>query len=325
MLPMRRLTSLAATLAAMVPLLSDPLVAAEDSPSNQPQYGKWGFDLAGADLSTKPGDNFFRYANGTWIDKTQIPPDKPAYSLRLAMTDLTEQRLHQLMESLAPSEAPKAGSAASLEQKVGAFYQSFMDEARIEQLGAQAIQGELDEIRKAKTRDELTALMGRTNTDFPFSLFNYGIDVDLKDPSRYAFYLTQAGLGLPDRDYYLKPDFAPQKTVYTKYVATLLSLVNWPEPEARAKDVVDFETKIAEASWTKAQQRDLVAIYNPMSVDELTKFTPGFAWKEFRERADAEAFASDRRREKRLPETNCGICQGSARGDSGVARLSPRR
>ena len=281
MLAMRRLTSLIATFAAIAPLFSHLLVAADESPSNQPQYGKWGFDLAGADFSTKPGDNFFRYANGAWIDKTQIPPDKPAYSLRLAMTDLTEQRLHQLMESLAAGEPPKPGNAATLEQKVGAFYQSFMDEARIEQLGAQPIQAELDEIRKAKTRDELTAIMGWTNTDFPFSLFNYGIEVDLKDPNRYAFYLTQAGLGLPDRDYYLKPDFAPQKTVYTKYVATLLRLVNWPEPEARAKDVVDFETKIADASWTKAQQRDFVAIYNPMSVDELTKFTSGFAWKEF--------------------------------------------
>src|SRR6478609_10748026 len=70
----------------------------------KPQYGSWGFDAAGADLSTKPGDNFFRYANGTWIDKTQIPADKPAYSLRLAMTDLTEQRLHEMMETLAAKD-----------------------------------------------------------------------------------------------------------------------------------------------------------------------------------------------------------------------------
>lgn len=86
--------------------------------ANKPMYGAWGFDVGGADLKTKPGDDFFRYANGTWIDKTQIPPDKPAYSLRLAMTDLTEQRLHEMMESLANKNAP---NPSTLEEKVGAF------------------------------------------------------------------------------------------------------------------------------------------------------------------------------------------------------------
>src|SRR6478672_2431940 len=112
----------------------------------KPQYGAWGFDLAGADTKTKPGDDFFRYANGTWIDKTQIPPDKPAYSLRLAMTDLTEQRLHEMMESLGakPIENP-----STLEEKVGTFYRSFMDQGRVEQLGAKAIEPELNTLKDA--------------------------------------------------------------------------------------------------------------------------------------------------------------------------------
>src|SRR3982750_3248753 len=84
--------------------IATPPLRAADSPQDKPQYGAWGFDLAGADTKTKPGDDFFRYANGTWIDKTQIPPDKPAYSLRLAMTDLTEQRLHEMMETLAAKD-----------------------------------------------------------------------------------------------------------------------------------------------------------------------------------------------------------------------------
>src|ERR1700732_1066654 len=105
-----------------------PLARAADAPAATLKYGTWGFDLAGMDAATKPGDDFFRYANGTWIDKTQIPPDKPAYSPRLAMTDLTEQRLHDMMETLGakPSDDP-----ATLEEKVGAFYHSFMDEARV--------------------------------------------------------------------------------------------------------------------------------------------------------------------------------------------------
>src|SRR5436190_22344631 len=95
----------------------------------KPQYGTWGFDLAGMDTKTKPGDDFFRYANGTWIDKTQIPPDKPGYSLRLIMTDLTEQRLKNLLEA---AGAKSTENPSTLEQKAGACYHSFMDEARVE-------------------------------------------------------------------------------------------------------------------------------------------------------------------------------------------------
>src|SRR5690349_676047 len=212
-----------------------PLAHAADAPPTKLKYGTWGFDLSGMDTKTKAGDDFFRYANGTWIDKTQIPPDKPAYSLRLAMTDLTEQRLKDLLEA---AGANATGDPPTLEQKAGAFYRSFMDEARVEQLGPKAIDAELNDLKSAKTRDELAALMGRTTTDFEFSLFNPVIEVDLKDPTKYAFYLNQAGIGLPDRDYYLKPDFAAQKTAYQNYVVAVLKLLSWPEADKNAKDIV---------------------------------------------------------------------------------------
>ena len=105
--------------------------------------------------------------------------------------------------------------------------------------------------------------MGRSNADFYGSLFNVSSDVDLKAVSRYAIYLHQDGLGLPDRDYYLKPAFAPQKDAYQAYVATLLTLIGWPDPKASAAAVVAYETRVAEASWTKAEQRDLDKTYNP--------------------------------------------------------------
>src|SRR5436190_2081961 len=225
---------------------------AADAPPAKLKYGTWGFDLAGMDTKTKPGDDFFRYANGTWLDKTQIPPDKPAYSMRIIMTDFTEQRLREILEA---GGAKLPGNPSTLEEKAGAFYHSFIDEARVEPLGAKAIDPELNDLKKAKTRDDFAAVMGRTTTDFEFSLFNVAIDVDLKDPNKYAFYLTQAGIGLPDRDYYLKPNFASQKTAYQKYIATILRLLNWSDAEKSAKEIVEFETKIADASWTKAQQR----------------------------------------------------------------------
>jgi len=257
---------------------TSPFAYSADAPSAKLKYGAWGFDLSGMDTNTKPGDDFFRYANGTWIDNTQIPSDKPAYSLRLIMTDLTDQRLKDLLETagMKPTDNP-----STLEEKAGAFYHAFMDEARVEELGTKAIEPELNDVKNAKARDDLAALMGRTATDFEFSLFTPVVDVDLKDPNKYAFYLTQAGLGLPDRDYYLKPDFAAQKTVYQNYIVTILKLLNWPDADKTAKDIVEFETKIAEASWTKTQQRDLNAIYNPMSIQELKKLAPGFAWEKF--------------------------------------------
>src|SRR5581483_3878513 len=211
-----------------------PLAYAADAPPPAKlKYGTWGFDVAGMDTKTKPGDDFFRYANGAWLDQAQIPSDKPAYSLRVIMTDLTEQRLRDLLEA---AGANGNDNSSTLEGKAGAFYRSFMDETRVEQLGQKAIEPELNDLKNARSRDDFAALMGRTTTDFEFSLFNPGIDVDLKDPTKYAFYLTQAGIGLPDRDYYLKADFAAQKTAYQDYVTTILKLLNWADPDKTAKE-----------------------------------------------------------------------------------------
>ncbi len=234
-----------------------------------------GFDTAGMDAKTKPGDDFFRYANGTWLDKTQIPGDKPAVSLRLAMTDRTEGRMHEIMEAAANKKP------TDLEGKVGAFYHAFMDQARVDALGAKPLGPPAR--RRARRQDARRASRshGRGNADLEGTLFNFFVDVDLKDPKHYVVYLGQGGLGLPDRDYYLKPDFAAQKTKYQAYVAPTPSPRELARRDARAKDVVDFETKIAQASWTKAEQRDADKVYNPMTVAELEKFAPGFAWKDF--------------------------------------------
>jgi putative endopeptidase len=244
----------------------------------KPQYGTWGFDTAGADLKAKPGDDFFRYANGAWLDRVQIPADKPGYSLRLAMSDLTEQRLHDLMEETSKKAEAKP---ATIEGKVGAFYKSFMDEARIEKVGASSLKDKLAEVQSVKTREALAALMGRQNSDFHGGIFGVFIDVDIKDPTHYAVYLGQAGLGLPDRDYYLKPDFAAKKEKYQAYAAQLLRLLEWPDADKRAAEVIDFESKIADASWTKTQQRDPIATYNAMSVTELETLAPKFGWRPF--------------------------------------------
>jgi len=202
--------------------------------------------------------------------------------LRYLMSDTIQARLHEIMEAAAAS-APAV--PATLNDKVGAFYKAFMDEGRIEALGARPIGPELDAVRAAPDRAALAGLMGRDNQDFEGSIFGLGEDVDLKDVGRYAIYVGQAGLGLPDRDYYLKPAFAAQKGAYQAYVARLLSLIGWPEAQARAAEVVGFESRVAEASWTRAEQRDPDKSYNPMTRAELEAFAPGFAWKPFFENA----------------------------------------
>src|SRR6185295_2151291 len=126
--------------------------------------------------ATKPGDDFFRFTNGGWVDRVQIPADKAAYSLRLAMSDAVEKRLHELMEAAAAKTDAKS---ATTENKVGAFYKSFMDEAGIEKAGATPLKSKMAEIQAAKTREKLGALMGRHNSDLEGGIFGVAIDVDL--------------------------------------------------------------------------------------------------------------------------------------------------
>src|SRR5262245_31631578 len=252
---------------------------AEDSQATtKPLFGNAGFDDAGADKSEKPGNDFFRYANGGWIDAHPIPADLAGFSKRRLMSDRTEQQLHEIMEH----EAASAGHApTTIPGKVGAFYKSFMDSTHIAELGAKPLAATLEEIRAAKTREAIGGLMGRTNSDYEGSLFGSGIDVDLKNVTRYAVYLFQGGLGLPDRDYYIEKSFAAQKTAYRNYVATLLKLLDWPNPEPAADRIVAYETAIAQASWTRTQQRDPVATYNPVKASKLGTLAPGFPWHEF--------------------------------------------
>ena len=252
--------------------------AGDAQTSDKPQFGAWGLDLSAMDKQVLPGNDFNRYASGAWLARTQIPADKPMASLRYLMTDRTEARLHELMDKGA---ATASQEPRDLEGKVGAFYKAFIDEARVDKLGAEPIAAELTAIRGASGRDDIAELMGRNNGDFFATIFTLGTDVDLKDVKRYALYATQAGLGLPDRDYYLQPSFAKQKAAYQAYVAELLELIGWPASQTSAAAVVDFETKIAAASWTKTEQRDVDKIYNPIQTPDLAALTPGFAWSRF--------------------------------------------
>ena len=195
-----------------------------------PHYGTWGFDEKGRDTAVKPGDDFYAYANGTYLKTTEIPPDRVRFGNFDVLSVLSENRVHAILE-----EAAAHSGASPADRKIGAYYTAFMDEARVEQLGTKPLQGDLNRIKAAPDRAALAAIMGASTSRFGTSLFGVRIGPDAKDPSRYAVNLGQAGLGLPDRDYYLKPDLAAKKAAYQAYVAKMLQLIGWPDADAQAK------------------------------------------------------------------------------------------
>jgi putative endopeptidase len=244
-----------------------------------PRFGTWGFDRSGEDLSIKPGDDFYRFAQGKAVDAIVIPADHSRYARFDALQDLSEARSRKVIE-----DAP--GSADPDAQRIGALYTGYMDEARLEALGAKPLQPELDAVRHASSREDLARLMGLAAKSFYGGWFGVYIGDDAKDPKHYAVILDQAGLGLPDRDYYLTPGFAPQKAKYEAYVAATLDRIGWAEPAARAKDIVALETAIAQASWSRVERRDEDKTYNAFTVDALQKAAPGFPWRVYLDAAD---------------------------------------
>ena len=243
-----------------------------------PHYGTWGFDKAGERPGVKPGDDFFDYANGVYVDNLTIPSDKSSFGNFYALDDLSQKRVHVILE-----ESAKTASAAPTASpgKIGAFYRAYMDQARIEALGAKPLNADLDAIRAETSRRDVARLMGKAGQGYQSAIFGISIGADDKNPNQYAFNIGQGGLGLPDRDYYLDAKFAAKRAAYEPYVAKMLALGGWADPEASAKAVVDFETQIAKVSWTRIERRDPVKTYNPVTLASLNTMAPGFDWDVF--------------------------------------------
>ena len=279
LLPMSTPSRLAALfLAVAVPALCASQSTEAQAASAAPSYGAWGFDLTGRDLSVKPGNDFEAYASGSYLKTMSIPPDQSRWGAFNMLRDLSDSRVRGILEEMATA-APAAPTTDA--GKIGAFYKAFMDEAAVNAKGVAPLGPRLEAIRSVKTREDLARLMGRANAGFGGSLFDVDVDVDVKSPTAYMVMISQSGLGLPDRDYYLDPKFAAKKAAYQAYVAQMLGLVGWPDAAARAADVVAFETAVAQASWPRADRRDPDKTYNPTSVGALATTAPGFDWRGF--------------------------------------------
>jgi len=248
--------------------------AATSTPA--PRYGTWGIDLRGMDTSVEPGDDFFRYVNGRWVDRTKIPADHTTYGVAALLRELSERQVRAIIDDWnAASDLPPASDEA----KVGAFYGSFMDEATVERRGATPLRPHLDRIKAATTHDALGTLMGGTTGVVGGSFFRAAVRDDLRDPEHYALYLFQGDLGLPDREFYLRDTFTAQKEAYGAYVEEMLGLIDWDRPAENAAAIVALETTLAEAHWSRAESRDRDATYNPTTFDALERDAPGFPWK----------------------------------------------
>ncbi len=258
---------------AIAALLATGAHAADETVAKR--YGTWGVDLDGMDRTVKPGDDFFKFVNGKWAASTQIPADRTSFGAFALLRDLSEARVRALVDRWAADEKLKAGTD---EAKVAALYRTFLDEETVEKLDAKPLEAQLAAVKEAKNHEDLARLMGRSVATFGGSFFAPAVFDDAKNPERYALYLSQSGTGLPDRDYYLRENFKAQKDRYQQYVADVLKLAGWSEPEANAAKIVEMETQIAAAHWTRAEGRDRDKTYNPMTVAELEKAAPGFPW-----------------------------------------------
>lgn len=239
------------------------------------RMGPWGFDVSGMDRSVKPGDSFFQFANGKAVAALQIPADRPRFGAFVVLTELSETRVRALVEGYGAQHP-----ALNTDQgKMAALYADFMDEAHIEALGVKPLETDLAKVKLLKDHADVAQAMGAAFGGVGSSFFGGYVGQDRKHPDVNVFYVGQGGLGLPDRDYYLKPAFAAKKTLYEAYVAQQLTNAGWPEPEAAAKRVVALEMQLADAHWTRIESRNADKTYNPTRVDELEKAAPGFPWK----------------------------------------------
>ena len=242
--------------------------------------------------SVRPQDDFFQYLNGKWLKTVEIPADKSSWGSFAKLRDDTLPQLRTIIERAA---ADKQAAAGSETQKIGDFYASFMDEARLETLGISPLNAELAKIAALKDKSELPALLARyvkLGLDVPVVFY---IHQDAKDSTKYVADLYQAGLGMPDRDYYLKTDdakLADARAKYGQHIEKMLSMAGDKNAAASAQAILAFETEIARVQWTKVQNRDPVKTYNKVELSKLADMAPGFDWAAWMDGAGISGKAS---------------------------------
>ncbi|MDR3528244.1 MAG: M13 family metallopeptidase [Rhizomicrobium sp.] len=256
-----------------------PPAVAVPPPGPKPTLGSWGIDLSGMDRSVKPGDDFYSFVNGAWDKAVVIPPDRSNMGSFQQLAILSDARMREIVAGLV---AKPLDQLSPEEKKLRDLYEAYLDDKQIEERGLEPVKADLDRIAKLKTLKAVARVMGSPAMEAG-SLFNIEISVDDKNSNAYAVATSAAGLGMPDRDYYLldNPEIVKAREAYKTYITTMLSLSGATNAEARAAKVLALETAIAQARWARKDRRDRDKMYAPMRFSALKSFAPDFAWDDF--------------------------------------------
>ncbi len=246
--------------------------AAASAKADKPEIGDFGFDTTGMDKSVMPGNDFYAFANGTWAKNTAIPADKSNYGMFTALADLSQKRTQEILEAA-------KGDPNSM---IGRAYASYLDSASVEAKGLAPIQPWLAKIRTVD-KPGLAALLAEADRNGVSHFFGGYVGQDDKNPDVYIYTMFQGGLGMPDRDFYLKDNErnAKLQAAYLKHLENVLTLAGEQDAAARAQAIYAFEKQIATVHWDKNDSSDATKVYNKMTLAELEKAAPGFDWTTF--------------------------------------------
>ncbi len=254
------------------------LTVAAAPTTTRPQFGDFGYDASGANHAVRPGDDWYTYANGGWAARTQIPSDRASFGPFETLDELSKTRTRAILEGEA-LQLPEGSPG----RKAADYYHAYMDEAAIEARGVAPLQQDLRQIAAITDPTSLARAMGaltRTGVETPF---DFGVGLDDKNPDAYIPQMTQSGLGLPDRDYYLQdtPAYLKSRADYRTHIANTLRLAGYATPDAYAQRIVAFETQLARVHWTQVESRQADKTYNKRAFAALPTTAPGFDWTAF--------------------------------------------
>lgn len=238
-----------------------------------------GIDLSALDPAVRPQDDLFRHVNGRWLAEHQIPEDRAVDGAFRALVDQAEHDVRAIITEAGEQVAAGADATGTAAQ-IGGLYASFMDTARVNELGLDPVGDELDRIDAVADHTELVTLLGQLQRTGGANLVSFWVDNDAEDPERYVVYLHQSGLGLPDEAYYRDDAYTEVRDAYRPHVARMLTLSGMDEHSATAAAdlVLDLETRLAAHHWDVVRDRDADLTYNPMTSAELVAHAPGFDW-----------------------------------------------
>lgn len=239
-----------------------------------------GIDMATLDTAVRPQDDFYGYVNGIWTRSTEIPADKSVWGTYIELREIAQGQLRALIEATLKNP----GKAGSETHKIADLYTSFMNQKARDAAGFKPLHVELGRVAAIKDKKDLPALFAWLQRSGIQTAFSAGVAPDAQDPENYTVNVSQSGLGLPDRDYYLKDDDAKLVAVrakYLKHIETMLAMSGDKAAAAHAAQVLDIETRLAAAQWTRVQMRDPVKSYNRVAFDKFGELAPAFDWQAY--------------------------------------------